>query len=447
MFRRFVISCVLAVTVLPCGARTRPHYGGTLRVEIAGDPWNGPDGLVRRLVFNGLTQLGSDGSVRPALASEWEASDNNERWQFRLRPGVHFQDGSSLTSAAVVASLNVSCPQNCLWNAVRAAGPLVIFTCDSPMPNLPALLARDEFLIAETITPDGSTPKGAIGTGPFLVAGFNNSVLTLAADDNCWQGRPFVSKVEIRVRQTIHDQWLDLNVGRADIVEVPPEMLREAHQQQIAVTVSPPVTLLALQIASSGALVNPALRAAIANAIDRASLSNVIFQKQGEVSASLLPQSFTGYSFLFPVDRDLNKAHELRGGASVPALALSVEGNGAMQLAAQRIALNLREAGFTVQITSSAQHPDLVLRKLPLEGPAPAAVMENVLKSAGQFTPAGVAGGETLFQAEKKFLSLDMLVPLLDLPRAYAVGGRVRDFSLRADGTPDLANVSLEDAP
>lgn len=447
MFRRFVISWIFLAATFPAAARTRPHYGGTLHVEIAGDPWNGADGLVRRLVFDGLTQLGPDGSVHPALASDWESSDNNERWQFRLRPGVRFQDGSSLTSAAVVASLNVSCPQNCLWNAVRTAGSLVIFTFESPMPNLPALLARDEFLIAETTAADGGTSKGAVGTGSFVVAGFSNSIMTLNADDNCWQGRPFVDKIEIHVRQTIHDQWLDLKLGRADVVEVPPEMMREAHQQQIAVVESPPVVLLALQISNSGSMSNPALRAAIANAVDRASLFNVIFQKQGDVTASFLPQALTGYSFLFPVDRDLNKAHKLRAGLTVPPLSLNADGNGAVQLTAQRIALNLHEAGFTVQITNNAQHADLLLRKLPLEGSVPAAVMESVLKSAGQFAPVGNPIPEALFQAERKLLSLDTLVPLLDLPRAYAVGSRVRDLTLRADGTPDLANVSLEDSP
>jgi hypothetical protein len=39
------------------------------------------------------------------------------------------------------------------------------------------------------------------------------------------------------------------------------------------------------------------------------------------------------------------------------------------------------------------------------------------------------------------------LVPLLNLPRAYATGARMRDFHLRADGEPDLAAASLEDAP
>ncbi|HEX4757176.1 MAG TPA: ABC transporter substrate-binding protein [Terracidiphilus sp.] len=150
VLQRFATSCLIAALALPCLARTRPHYGGTLRVEIEGDPWNGPDGLTRRLVFDGLTTLAAGGTVRPGLAIEWETSDNDHRWQFHLRPGVHFQDGSPLTSTAVAASMNISCPQNCPWTAVRAVGPLVIFTFDSPTPNLPALLARDEFLIAET---------------------------------------------------------------------------------------------------------------------------------------------------------------------------------------------------------------------------------------------------------------------------------------------------------
>ncbi len=266
------------------------------------------------------------GALQPALASTWESDSNNHRWQFRLRPGVHFHDGSPLTSAAVVASLIVSCSANCPWTAVKAVGPLVVFTSDSPMPNLPALLASDQFLIALVATADGKTPVGTIGTGPFQVTGFNNGVLALTANENCWQGRPFADAIEIRVHRAVREQWLDLSVGRADVVEVPAEQIRQAQQQKLTVLTSPPVMLLALQVNDSGALANVKLRAAIAAAVDRSALYNVIFQKQGEVTASLLPQRLTGYSFLFPTDRDLNKAHELRGGLTTPPLTLSTKG-------------------------------------------------------------------------------------------------------------------------
>ena len=447
MLRRFAISFLIAGLALPGLARTRPHYGGTLHVEIEGDAWQRPDGLARRLVYDGLTSIGINGTVQPALATAWESDNNDHRWQFRLRPGVHFHDGSAVTSLNVVASLMAACNGQCPWTSVRAVGTSVVFTDDSPMPNLPALLAGDQYLITLTTAVDGKTAAGAIGTGPFQLTSFNNGVLSLAANESCWQGRPFADAIEIRVHRTIREQWLDLSVGRADVVEVPAEQVRQAQQQRLTVVVSRPATLLALQVANTGTLANPKLREAIALAIDRGALFNVIFQKQGEPTASLLPQSLTGYSFLFPTERDLNKAHELRGGQTPQQLTLGVEGNGTMQLAVQRIALNLHEAGFNVQIANvGAQNANLVLRKFSIDGGGAASALESMLRSMGVDTPVQEKTPSALFGAEREFLSRKTIVPLLDLPRAYAVGGRVRDLELLADGTPDLAGASVEDA-
>ena len=446
MLPRVAISCLIVTLTLSASARTRQHYGGTLHIETESDPWQKPDGPARRLVLDGLTVRDVNGRVQPALAVEWNSENDDHRWQFRLRPGVHFYDGSPLTSVGVVASLNLTCPSNCPWTIVRAAGSSVVFIGDSAMPNLPALLADNEFLIAVTATADGSTPAAPIGTGPFQFTSQSNGVLTLTANESCWRGRPFVDTIEMRERRAVPDQWLNLSVGRADVVEVPAEQLRLAQQQRLTVVVSRPVSLLELQIVGEGALANLMLRVSIAQAVDRESLYNVIFQKQGAVTASLLPQSLTGYSFLFPVDRNLSKAHELRGGLTLPLLTLSTGSSATMQLAAQRLALNLHEAGFNVQVTN-AQHADLVLRTLPLEGDEPAVAWAVLLRSAGLAAPAVESSTASLYKAEREILDVHTLIPLLDLPRAYAVGGRVRDLHLRADGTPDLAQASLEDAP
>ena len=449
MFRRFAISFLITMVTLPMAARTRPHYGGTLHVETEGDPWQRPDGIARRLVFDGLTTLDSRGTVQSALATGWETDSGDHRWQFRLRAAVHFHDGSPLTATAVVQSLNLDCPANCPWATVRAVGSIVVFTSDAPMPNLPALLAGDQFLIALTVTEDGKAPAGNIGTGPFQVASFSNELLALAANETCWQGRPFADAIEIHAHRPVHDQWLDLSIGRADVVEVPAETLRQAQQQRLTVLVSPPATLLGLEVADTGTLSNPMMRAAIAASIDRSALSNVIFQKQGEATASLLPQSLTGFSFLFPVDRDLNKAHELRGGLNTPTLTLSVQGDGTMKLASQRIALNLKEAGFNAQEVNpgGTPHADLMLRMIPLEGGEPSAVLESVSRSAGTAAIPADASSASLYKAERDFLERHTLIPLVDLPKAYATGARVRDLALHADGMPDLAGASLGDAP
>lgn len=448
MFRQVAISCVLAALLMPAAARTRPHYGGTIHVEVTGDPLALPAGLARRLVFDGLTAIGSDGSVQPALATSWQPDNRDHRWQFTLRSGVSFQDGSPLTAASVVESLNRSCNGNCPWSAVHAVGSTLVFTSDSPMPHLPAILAGDQFLIALTVGADGLSPANPTGTGPFAFVSNSNGVIKLAANENCWQGRPFADNVEFRGHRSIRDQWLDLGVGRADVVEVPPEMLRQAHQEQLTVVVSSPVTLLALQLSTSGVLAKPELRASIAQAVDRSALYNVIFQKQGDPTAALLPQQLTGYAFLFPTNRDLSKAIALRGGLASPPLRLAVEGDGAMQLAAQRIALNLHDAGFRVQVISgNPPGADLFLRKLPLVGSNPSAAMAILLRIAGQSEPIYAQTPAALYREEKDILDSHTIVPLLDLPCAWAVSGQVRDFTLRPDGTPDLADASLENAP
>jgi peptide/nickel transport system substrate-binding protein len=457
VLRRFAISCLVAGLALPLAARTRPHYGGTLVVEIEGDAWGLHAESARRLVFDGLTRMDTSGAAQPSLAVRWASENDDHRWEFWLRPGVRFQDGTALTSAIIETSLNGSCGTGCPWTTVRGVGSEVIFTSEAPMPNLPALLSGDGFLIARSgsINSSGVNPGATsliglvIGTGPFEPDQYTNGVLSLVANDSCWQGRPFLDRIEIRGHKSVRDQWLDLSVGRADVVEVPAEQMRQARDQHLTVVASQPVSLLALAVADAGVLFNPALRAAIAQAVDRSALSNFIFQKQGQITASLLPSQLTGYGFLFPTDRDVNKARELRGGLTPPPLTLSTENTATMQLAAQRIALNLREAGFNVQVGANTgpRTTDLVLLRLTLRSTKPQPALELLQRSVGVATPVLEDAPAGLYRTEHDFLETHTLIPLLYLPRVHASSGRVRDLRLSPDGTPLLAEVSLEDAP
>jgi len=445
VFRRFAISVFLVLVGVSAGARTRPHYGGTLHVEIEGDGLTSPDATVLHLLLDGLTAVGSQGDLEPALAESWKSSNNSHRWEFSLRPAVQFHDGTPLTADRVVASLNLACNGDCPWTTVHAVGQSVVFVGDSPMPNLPWLLALNQFLISLPDTGEAKLPR-SIGTGPFLLVAQKPSQFTFAANESYWGGRPYADQVEVLANRSIRDQWLDLSVGRADIVEVPPQDLRQAQQERLSVLVSQPVELVVLEVSDSGALANPVLRASIAQAVDRSALFNVIFEKQGEVTASLLPQSVTGYSFLFPTDRDVKEANELRGGLTPPQVTMMAEGDGTMQLASQRIALNLHEAGFTVQTLKPRSVPrsNLLLRKLPLEDGDAFAALEILLRSAGENVSVPAGDPNALYRAEQNVLDLKTLIPLLDLPRACAVGSRAHSVTLRSDGLPDLTRVSLE---
>lgn len=444
MLRRFAISCLCVALAAPMMGRTRPHYGGTLHAETEGDGWQRPGGLARRLVFDGLTELNARGEVGPALATDWSADNGAHRWQFRMQADVKLHDGTTLTAASAAAALQAACVGPCPWREVRAVGSSVVIVADNPLPNLPALLAGDEFLLA---VPSSAAAGGMVGTGPFAVSGLANGVLTLTAHEACWRGRPFVDSIELRVHRAVRDQWLDLSVGRADLVEVPAELLRQAEQQKLNVLSRVDAALLVLEANDAGPLANGALRASIAAAVDRASLANVIYQKQGEATASLTPQRASGYAFLFPAEQDLGKAHALRGGMTVAPLTMNAEGGNTMQLAAGRIALDLRGAGFAVQAVAATQRANLTLRLVPLSGGPAAAELDAALRATGQQAAETGDDPAAMYRAERDALEMHRAIPLVALPRAFAVGARVRDLRLGADGAPELADAALEDAP
>lgn len=453
-------GCILVAFALPATARTRPRYGGTLRVEVEGDPLQRdgaqrPVGAAWPLVLDGLTRLDAQGKVLPSLAVRWTSENNDHRWQFWLRRGVSFQDSRPLTALSVATSLTGSCRISaCPWTGVHVVGLSVVFTSDASIPDLPALLAENAFLIQQSAEGNNQDAAQIIGTGPFRLKAVGNSDVKLEANDDCWQGRPFIDNLELTTRQaTGRPAELDSSHGpnSVDVVELRAADLRQAAQRRLNVAVSPAETLLALEV--KDASLNPPLRAAIAMAVDRAALYQVIFQKQGEVSASLLPASVSGYSFLFPAERDLGRAQALRGGVTPPALTLAAEGTGLVQLAAERLALNLRDAGFSVKVVTPASGGrlppgvDLVLRQLPVTPGEPATALNGMLRLLRQTPFAAAEDPAAIYNAERDFLNRHTVIPLLFLPRAWAVGGRVRDLHLTAYGVPDLANASLESAP
>lgn len=455
----FLVAACAMLLIAPADARTRPHYGGTLRIEVEGDPLQRdllqrPEGLAWRLVLDGLTDLDAQGALRSSLAERWASDNNDQRWQFWLRSGVSFQNSRPLNALAVVTSLQESCRLiACPWTGIHVVGQSVVFTSESPMPNLPHILAGNEFLIrqsADTST-DVLAAEMIVGTGPFRMKEVSRDKMRFEANDDCWRGRPFVDAVEISSHRSIHDQWIDLSQNKADMVEVHPNDLRQARQQRLNVVISPPQTLLALQVNNAG--LAPQLRAALAAAVDRAALFQVIFQKEGEVSASLLPSSLSGYGFLFPAGRDLNHAQALRGGVTPPLLTLSVEGTGPMQLAAERLALNLHDAGFTVRVAApggnaqAIRHADLVLRTLRLQSATPATSLESILRSIGENKPIVASDAAAAYQVEHDYLEQNTIIPLLYLPRAWGLGDRVRDVYFNSSGVPDIANISLEEGP
>ena len=422
------------------GARTRPRQGGTLRVEMRADASQWMNSALRTLVFDSLTQLDSAGSVQPALAVRWESQSDDRRWQLWLRPGVRFQDGTPLSAATVLQSLTAEACSGCPWREVHAAGDAVVFESETAVPNLPAILANSRYAI---VRKDES--GNLVGTGPFRFGSVSNGAVTLNAVDDSWRSRPFVNAIEMRGGRSLRDQWMDVSAGRADVVEVPADQLRRAQQDHMHLLVSRDSDLIALVVDDkSPATQDARVREVLSMSLDRASLFNVVFQKEGEVSASLLPNWLSGYGFL--MNTAPPHANAVPTAVSRGEITLSVEGSDpVLQLIAERLALNARDAGLNVRAVAGTSKSALRLTRIHLEETNPAAAFADITAQLGMGERVPANDVAAVFHQEQDVLAKHTVIPLLYLPRAVAFSPRVHDFVLHSDGMIRVADFWLED--
>ena len=172
--------------------------------------------------------------------------------------------------------------------------------------------------------------------------------------------------VEILLGRSLRDQASDLDLGKADMVELGPNELRRQPAGR-RVWSSSPVRVLALVF--SPRFDDARVREALALAVDRSAIHTVLLQRQGEISGALLPQWLSGYAFLFPAAADLGRARQLAAGARPITLGVI---DAAARPIAERIALNARDAGLSVSVTPQAANADVTLVELRIASADPA---------------------------------------------------------------------------
>ncbi len=448
--RRSGLALIVATSLLLAGiaaGATRPRYGGTLRVAIRAvsislDPADSgqPDSLARRnlshLIFDTLVTLDDRGRPQPALASSWQPEPGNQRWQFYIRHGVTFQDGTPVTSDAVAASLRVANPN---WK-VFPTGEAIVIERDSPAPDLPAELALPRNSIAKR---DGKLT----GSGPFAITRWDpGKKLTLVARDDYWGGRAFVDSIEIEMGKNLREQMISLDLGKADLIEVAPEQAHRAAMEGRRVENSAPLELMALVFARDRQSPDDGrLRDALALSIDRGSINNVLLQGGGEPAGGLLPNWMSGYGFLFPTEGNLPRARQ--AGSEVrqaPSWTLGYDASDPVaRVVAERIALNAREAGLGLQLTM-ATSADATLVRIPLTSLDAHSALTTLAPSLGLAQPKFNGNSvHDLYVAEAALLQSQRVIPLLHLRAASALGGMVRNWNGDRDGNWRLQDVWL----
>jgi peptide/nickel transport system substrate-binding protein len=261
----------------------------------------------------------------------------------------------------------------------------------------------------------------------------------------------------------------DLQLGKADLIELTPDLVPRAKQANLQVWISEPVTLYGLRFdVAQSAATDARLREALSLSLDRGTMANVLLQKQAEPAAALLPQWLSGYAFLFNVDTNLERAKELR--RALPAnqasgtdpLRLRVDPAGDLaKLLGERVAVNARQAAILVQViarpvqragaattTAADSASGVHLFAWHYSSLSPRAELDSLFAAYNLTEPSEVnATGtdhEQLYARERRVLEDRRVLPLIVQAESVGLGPTVRDWMPARWGEWHLADVWLE---
>jgi len=351
----------LAAAALLCGFAGTPAAAATLTIgvsaEISGlDPHLvpvQPNINVSWHVFDALTRVDERTRLQPGLAESWRAVDPLT-WEFRLRRGVKFHDGSELTAEDVVYSLERPLsPANAAGgyaSFVRAiVGKEIVdrytvrLKTAAPYGVLPHDL-NSIFIVskraAENATAeDFNSGKAMIGTGPYRFVRFaRGDRVELARFDGYWDAKPAWDRVTLRVMPSDPVRTAALLAGDVDLIEHVPTAdvarLKGNAQLRLAQTVSwrtiflhvgqtagpiPGITSKSGAPLPANPLADRRVRRALSMAIHRDALVGKVMQGLAVPAANLVsPPVFGHNAALVPERYDPEGARKLLAEAGYP---------------------------------------------------------------------------------------------------------------------------------
>ncbi|MEM1160757.1 MAG: ABC transporter substrate-binding protein [Pseudomonadota bacterium] len=190
-----------------------PKKGGTFRLGMGGsntsDSWDGRThsdsymiNAAHGCVFDCLTEVAADGSLKGELAESWEASADAATWTFNLKKGVTFHNGKDFGADDVLETLAIHVEEGSKSPAKPIVGAItemkkldshqVQFTLAAGNADFPYLLSDYHILIHPAGMIEESIEKG-IGTGGYKVESFEPGVRMVGSkyenhykDDACF---------------------------------------------------------------------------------------------------------------------------------------------------------------------------------------------------------------------------------------------------------------------
>ncbi|TSB47290.1 glutathione ABC transporter substrate-binding protein [Alkalicoccobacillus porphyridii] len=332
-------------------------------------------------IFETLVTQDENLELQPGLAEDWEQISETE-WEFQLREGVTFHDGTEFDAEAVKANLDrvldpeVSSPRAFLFEMIEdieIVDPYTVrFTTEYPFAPLAANLAHygaaimspaaieEDYQGMEAGDEAGSfLNENPIGTGYFTFDTWNTGQsITLNKNEDYWGDEANVDTVTFQVIPEGNTRIANLETGASHIANniSSSDLNRFEQTEGIKTNQTESVGMLYLGFNKNNETLNdPLVREGLSLAINRAEIVEGIFNGVGvEAKTPLAPKVFGHDDSIVFNEYDLERAKELLAEAGYED-GLEIVLNTSDQRERQDIAAYIQSALVEIGVTVSIE--------------------------------------------------------------------------------------------
>lgn len=311
-----------------------------------------PNNAIAEQVFGTLVERDARQRFKPGIAQSWRLI-NDTTWEFKLRRGVKFHDGSELTAEDVAFSLDRPASMGAMGGFTVFTRPIVAkhtpdpYTIQlrtaTPYPNLPSDMSSLAILqkraAQNASTADFDAGKAAIGTGPYKIVRFaKGDRIELARHDAYWGAKPHWDRVTLRLITNDAARIAALLAGDVHLIEIvpPTDYAKLKSNNAISIFAGPSNRMIFFHLDSDrdktpfvtgkdgkpldkNPLKDARVRRAISMAINRPALTERVMEGLALPAAQFVPEGFFGYvPGVKPEPYDPKAAQKLLADAGYP---------------------------------------------------------------------------------------------------------------------------------
>ncbi len=285
-------------------------------------------------LYNGLLKTDDKGQIVPDLAESYKQISPTE-WEFTLKKGITFQDGTPLTAEDVKYTLdtiadpskNFKLKADFAFMKAEVKDPEhVIIRTDTPYAAFPLRLTYVKIIPKAYVerVGDAEFAKKPIGTGPYQFVEWNKGDrLVMKAYDQYFEGAPKIKEVVFRVIPEAASRIAALESGEVDIAATIPtsesQRLNSGSGIKVVGGATTRVVYIGMNAKDCPPLQNVKVRQALNYAVDRDSIIKGVLDGYATKIATIATPEYEGYdSSISPYEYNPEKAKQLLTEAGYP---------------------------------------------------------------------------------------------------------------------------------